>query len=95
MLKVRLLCEGEHTWELPWARKDLPSVVLGQMDRLPGTDGFICFHELVRTSQLFGSDLTVASNYAVVMFCDSVERMQVRHALGVLRPMLMRVTWHT
>ncbi len=48
-----------------------------QMDRLPAVDGFVCFHELVKTSQLFGSDLSVTSNYAVVMFCEKVEKMPV------------------
>lgn len=47
-----------------------------QLDYVDTCDGFICFHELIRTTQLFASDLCLARPLAVAIFCGKVERCE-------------------
>ncbi len=36
-------------------------------------EGFVCFHELIKTSQLFGSDLSFAGTLPIAIFSSKVE----------------------
>jgi len=45
-----------------------------QLDRIMTGNGFVCFHELIKTSQLFASDLCYAGTVPVAIFCSKVER---------------------
>eukprot|EP00802_Teleaulax_amphioxeia_P003705 Tamp_03708.p1 GENE.Tamp_03708~~Tamp_03708.p1 ORF type:complete len:840 (-),score=213.22 Tamp_03708:303-2822(-) len=45
-----------------------------QLDRLISGDGFVCFHELIKTSQLFGSDLSYAGTLPLAIFSSKVEQ---------------------
>ena len=44
-----------------------------QLDRILSGNGFACFHELIKTSQLFASDLCYAGTLPVAIFCSKVE----------------------
>ncbi len=44
-----------------------------QLDRLVTGEGFVCFHELIKTSQLFGSDLSFAGTLPIAIFSSKVE----------------------
>ena len=44
-----------------------------QLDRLVAGNGFVCFHELIKTSQLYASDLCYAGTMSVAIFSAKVE----------------------
>lgn len=45
-----------------------------QLDRILSGNGFACFHELIKTSQLFASDLCYAGTLPVAIFCSKVDQ---------------------
>ena len=45
-----------------------------QLDRIVSANGFVCFHELIKTNQLFASDVCYAGTLPVAIFCHKVER---------------------
>lgn len=45
-----------------------------QLDRILSGNGFACFHELIKTSQLYASDLCYAGTLPVAIFCSKVDQ---------------------
>jgi ATP-dependent RNA helicase DHX36 len=44
-----------------------------QLDRILSGSGFVCFHELIKTSQLYAADLCYAGTLPVAIFASKVE----------------------